>query len=99
MFVGSLNLDPRSLNLNTEIGVLIYCKEMAEFASKIFLAELPEHAWRLEMNTDEHSRPKLEWLDESDPEAIIHYHSEPEASRWSRVRTWLFGYLPLESLL
>lgn len=99
LFVGSLNLDPRSLNLNTEIGVLIHSKAMAEFASEIFLAELPEHAWRLKMSKEAGSRTGLEWLDESEPEAIQRYQHEPEASRWSRFRAWAFGYLPLESLL
>ncbi|WP_319782938.1 phospholipase D family protein [Oceanisphaera sp. IT1-181] len=99
LFVGSLNLDPRSLNLNTEIGVLIHSSAIAEFASKIFLAELPEHAWRLETNKQEGSRHQLQWSDKSNPETIMHYQTEPQASRWSRFRAWVFGHLPLESLL
>lgn len=99
LFVGSLNLDPRSLNLNTEIGVLIQSPAIAEFASKIFLAELPEHAWRLDINHGNNANDRLSWLDESNPAAVIHYHSEPEASRWRRFKVWAFGCLPLESLL
>ena len=99
LFVGSLNLDPRSLNLNTEIGVLIHSEAIAEFASKIFLAELPEHAWRLDIDNDSAANEQLTWRDESNPTDIIHYHSEPEASRWSRFKAWAFAHLPLESLL
>lgn len=97
LFVGSLNLDPRSLNLNTEIGVLIHCPALANFASHVYLDDLAEHAWRLEINKA--SRSQLDWLDESDPEAIVRYQNEPEASRWSRFRVWFFSYLPLEPLL
>lgn len=99
LFVGSLNLDPRSLNLNTEIGVLIHSTAIAEFASEIFLAELPEHAWQLKVNQHKESRHQLQWYDKSNPEAIIRYQAEPQASRWSRFRCWLFGHLSLESLL
>ncbi|WP_198341798.1 phospholipase D family protein [Oceanisphaera avium] len=97
LFIGSLNLDPRSLNLNTEIGVVINSERLAEYVSGVFLNELPEHAWRLHINKD--SRPLLNWLDESDPNAIIRYHHEPEASLWSRIRARLFGYLPIDAFL
>lgn len=97
LFVGSLNLDPRSLNLNTEIGVLIDSPELASFASHVYLDDLAEHAWRLQIN--QQNRSQLDWLDESNPDAIIRYPHEPEASRWSRFRVWVFGFLPLESLL
>lgn len=103
LFVGSMNLDPRSINLNTEIGVLIYSEELAEFASQVMLAELPDHAWRLdtkEKNGFLGRSKQLIWLDEStQPATIISHSSEPEAGRWSRFQAWLFGYLPLESML
>lgn len=103
LFVGSMNLDPRSINLNTEIGVLIYSEPLAELASQGFLAELPDHAWRLKIDTKEKwwgSSEQLIWLDESNqPATIISHSSEPEAGRWSRFQAWAFGYLPIESML
>ncbi|MBO1519573.1 phospholipase D family protein [Oceanisphaera pacifica] len=103
MFVGSMNLDPRSINLNTEIGVLIYSEELAEFASQALLAELPNHAWRLDTAEKDGfwgSTKQLVWLDEStQPASIISHGSEPEADRWSRFQAWIFGFLPLESML
>ena len=103
VFVGSMNLDPRSVNLNTEIGVLIYSEEMADFTSRVFLQELPYHAWRLDIDTSSHwwgESEDLVWLDEStSPATIVSKDSEPEASRWRRFQAWLFGYLPVESLL
>ena len=103
LFVGSMNLDPRSINLNTEIGVLIYSQPLAETASQGFIAELPEHAWRLDVVPKEGFWGKSEqlvWLDESSkPATIISHSSEPEAGRWSRFQAWLFGYLPIEAML
>lgn len=100
LFVGSMNLDPRSVNLNTEIGILIYDKTLAKFASNVFLAELPEHAWRIELATEHDSSEQLIWLDETqDPAVIVSRNHEPQASRWSRFQAWLFGYLPVESML
>src|SRR5699024_1166718 len=87
MFIGSMNLDPRSVNLNTEIGVLIYSKPLAEFASEAFLAELPEHAWRLDITKQPQSSEQLIWLDEAhDPAVVVSRNREPEASRWSRFQ-------------
>lgn len=100
MFIGSMNLDPRSINLNTEIGVLIYSKPLAEFASETFLAELPEHAWRLDIDRHLGSSEQLIWLDEAqDPAVVVSRNREPEAGRWSRFQAWAFGYLPIESML
>lgn len=103
MFVGSMNLDPRSINLNTEIGVLIYSEDLAYFASQTLLAELPDHAWRLDTTEKDGfwgSSQQLVWLDEStQPATVISHNSEPEAARWSRFQAWIFGYLPLESML
>lgn len=103
LFVGSMNLDPRSINLNTEIGVLIYSENLAQYTSQTFLEALPTHAWRLDIETAEHGWDQLEqliWLDVSTtPATIISRDSEPEASRWGRFQAWLYGFLPLESML
>ncbi|WP_188630422.1 phospholipase D family protein [Oceanisphaera marina] len=103
LFVGSMNLDPRSINLNTEIGVLIYSEKLADYASQTFLEELPAHAWRLDIETAERWWDKSEqliWLDVSTtPATIISRHSEPEAGTWVRFQAWLYGFLPLESML
>lgn len=103
LFVGSMNLDPRSVNLNTEIGVLIYSQPLAEFASQAFLAELPVHAWRLDIHSqiadDKHSK-QLVWLDElQQPANIVSLKSEPESTRWRRFQAWFYRFLSLESML
>ncbi|ART80542.1 phospholipase D family protein [Oceanisphaera avium] len=101
LFVGSMNLDPRSINLNTEIGVLIYSKTLASTASTTFLNDLPEHAWHLDVISTKAwwgKRERLIWRDESHQPATLISH-EPEASQWRRFQVWAFGYLPIEGML
>lgn len=103
MFIGSMNLDPRSINLNTEIGVVIFNPTMADFASNVLQQELPHHAWRLDIQKSKrwwgHSE-SLVWLDEStSPASLVSLDIEPEATRWRRFQAWLFRFLPLERLL
>ena len=48
--VGSYNLDPRSRNINTEIGVLIHDAVFAgQLADVIIRGMLPENSWRLKL--------------------------------------------------
>ena len=48
VFVGSMNLDPRSRKLNTEMGVIVDCPELAASLSKYFdSATAPENAFHV----------------------------------------------------
>jgi putative cardiolipin synthase len=47
IFIGTFNLDPRSANLNTEVGVLIESSELArQLTDNIERDLLPENSWR-----------------------------------------------------
>jgi len=46
LFVGTFNLDPRSANLNTEVGVLIKNKTLATKVEKSIILDMqPENSW------------------------------------------------------
>ena len=46
LFIGTFNLDPRSANLNTEVGVLIESEQLAgELTSSIERDIRPENSW------------------------------------------------------
>ena len=48
VFVGSMNLDPRSRLLNTEMGVIVDCPELAAALSRYFdSATAPENAFHV----------------------------------------------------
>jgi len=53
VFIGSQNLDPRSLYINTELGVIIKSKELTSDLKRSFnQLILPENAWRVEQSDD-----------------------------------------------
>lgn len=90
-FTGSINMDPRSGNLNTEMGILF---EQNEYVGKT-IEQLPiylaQNAYKLELNNDE-----IQWIDLASGK---NFSSEPEASLSQRLGAWLSGILPVEKLL
>jgi putative cardiolipin synthase len=45
-YIGTFNLDPRSVNLNTEVGVLIYNEQLAQQVEGYIIDDMrPENAW------------------------------------------------------
>lgn len=91
MFVGSFNLDPRSLYLNTEMGIAVDSPELAGQMAASILASLPDSAYRLRLSP----RGKLQWLLQATgvDEVIT---TEPQSSLWRRFRAKLMSLLPIE---
>lgn len=93
LFIGSYNLDPRSKNLNTEIGVMIDCPELAAYLPETVDRVLPGDAYRLELDGD-----RLVWVtQEGDRE--VRYDSEPSTTFGQRFQTKVLSWLPIEDLL
>nr|WP_328833141.1 phospholipase D family protein [Vibrio ulleungensis] len=91
MFVGSMNFDPRSLDLNTEMGVLIHNAEFTDEAVSEIRQYLPEIAYQLQLEDDE-----LVWKDHQNDQT---YTQEPNAGLLLRMGAWFAGILPIEHLL
>jgi len=47
LFVGSFNFDPRSVDLNTEMGVVIESPRLAGIAADLFADDVPQMAYRV----------------------------------------------------
>lgn len=94
VFIGSLNLDPRSIALNTEVGVLIESVELAEHvAASILTLTAPEWAYRISRDEAE----SLIWISEdAEGNEVIERH-DPDTSAWKRFTNGLAGLLPIES--
>lgn len=91
-FVGSLNFDPRSASLNTEMGVLFTAPALVAEMEALFAAETaPAVSHRLSL--DENGRPV--WT--GDHGRL--YHHDPGVPPYRRLLAWLMGLLPLESQL
>lgn len=94
--IGSLNLDPRSMILNTEIGVLI---SSVPFASEV-------HESLCVLGSDDYSYrvarhgggDGLVW-EENASGRLTQYRSEPLAGWWRRVAVFLLSWLPIEDQL
>lgn len=94
-FIGSLNFDPRSMSLNTEMGVLFNSPELASAMDDIFKQETSrEMSFELALNT----KRRLIWtgLVKGRPRL---YGNEPYASLSRRGIALVMGILPLESQL
>jgi cardiolipin synthase C len=94
-FVGSMNLDPRSANLNTELGVLVESEALAEQLREQFERNTsPELSYRVELD------PKrgLVWHDRVNGRDRV-VEDEPDASVGRRVGATLLRALPMESQL
>jgi putative cardiolipin synthase len=90
-FIGSLNLDPRSIDLNTENGLLIESAGLgAELADHLERLMSPENAWEV----SEDPRGRLIWSSRGARET-----RQPAPDPESRLLDFFFGLLPIEGLL
>lgn len=92
-FIGSMNVDPRSLRLNTENGLVFDNQSMAEELIQGVERDLPSDAWRLHLEGN-----SLRWTGLRAQETQT-FTSEPFAGLWLRLRTRLMGFLPIEGML
>lgn len=56
LFIGTFNFDPRSANLNTEVGVLIHNPRLAQQVEEAIRRDMrPENSWDAANNPDSHA--------------------------------------------
>lgn len=87
VLVGSMNIDPRSMELNTELGVLIQSRELASWVRGCLERELAaRNAWSVWLHEDGELRWSTLDLDLSE---------EPQMSAGEHAREWFLRLLPL----
>jgi putative cardiolipin synthase len=96
VFIGSLNLDPRSIVQNTEIGVIFDSKEIAEFMADGFDRRIGQIAFRLELQRDGQGREQIVWHGLVDGK-LQTFHVDPYTSFWKRFGVGFIGIFPIES--
>ena len=94
LFIGSFNWDPRSVNINTEMGVYINAPELTATVLREFERLLPLKAYRLRLNQND----EIEWSGREDGQEVV-YHRDPKASFWRRFSAGFYSLFPLESQL
>jgi putative cardiolipin synthase len=90
LFVGSFNFDPRSANINTEMGVFIDSPEMAAAFMKGAKKHVPAQSWQVMLS----DRGAVRWRGiDGDEETLL--DREPQAGFWQRVAGRLAQLLPI----
>jgi putative cardiolipin synthase len=90
-FVSTLNWDPRSIYLNTELGLIIESPSLAEtVASDIESALHPEYSWRVKLD----AKGRLKWIA---GDKVI--QRDPARTFGQRFQSGFFGLFNLDDQL
>ena len=94
VFVGSFHFDPRSADLNTELGFIIDSPVLARGIANAFDNRVATIAYevRLSENGD------LYWLEYRE-DGWVRHDTEPGTPIYRRAGVWFFSLLPIEWLL
>ena len=96
VFIGSMNLDPRSASANTELGMFVESPELAKELLRVINISKLESAYRVRLAPPK--GPGLQWLTlDDDKETILMV--EPESHFWNRVHNMFLGWFVPEQLL
>ena len=91
VFIGSANLDPRSLRINTEMGFLVVSESFnREVRSAVEVDFSGANAWQLELQPD----GLVHWV--ADGQRLT---AQPDASYMQRLEDWFFSLMPIEEEL
>ncbi len=88
VFLGSANFDPRSLRINTELGLAIKSSELNRQVKQAIQPDfLLRNAWHLKISGSGH----VQWI--SDDQTL---DKQPAQSFMQRIEDWFFAHLPIE---
>lgn len=94
VFIGSFNFDPRSANLNTEIGVILNSPPLAEAIHHTMDDHLNKYAYHLVLNAEN----KIQWIKKNGPTEKI-YYTEPRMKWWQKTGLKIVSWLPIEGFM
>ena len=94
VFIGSFNFDPRSANLNTEIGVILNSPPLAKTMHNAMDDQLKKFAYKLVLD----SQDRINWK-RSTPDGTVTLKQEPQMMWWQKVALKLISWLPLEGYM
>jgi putative cardiolipin synthase len=91
VYVGTLNLDPRSASLNTEIGILVDSSALSNDIRNAFLKDLSEgQFWRVKYN----DKGRLTWTCNKNSTT-----RQPARNLWQRLANFIYSRLPIQQQL
>lgn len=98
VFIGSLNLDPRSVVENTEVGVVIDTPEIAKSMVDWFDQNVQRVAFQVTLEDDGDGGEQLRWSGYDEGERLV-FDVEPHTHIWQRIGVNLMRLLPIDSQL
>ena len=94
LFIGSFNFDPRSANINTELGVIIRSPALADQSAQLLTAALAEQTYEIFLN----EKGKLRWRGIENGQEII-LDKEPQTTWSQRFAAGFMRILPIRGQL
>ena len=94
VFIGSYNVDPRSANINTEMGVIINDDELAQQLHEALSDDLLGQAYEVKLLDN----GQLQWHTLENGENII-YDAEPRVDFTDHIWLKIMSWLPIDWLL
>ncbi len=92
LYIGTFNLDPRSIFINTELGLLIECPPLAREVTVLARAMMRSgHCWQPALDEGE-----LTWQRRFNGAEQTN-STEPQASIWRRLAARVLGLLPVQN--
>jgi putative cardiolipin synthase len=94
VFIGSMNLDPRSASKNTELGIIIDSPQLAKEVLRVIHISKLQSAYRLRLGAS----GGVEWLTMDDDKEVV-LVAEPDTTFLLRLQNWLFApFVPEQDL-
>ena len=91
VYIGSLNMDPRSIHLNTEMGLMITSPALAGEVADLVERDLsPQNAWRVSMDEE----GQLAWESAAGKKRL-----QPARHFGQRIADFFYGLLPIKDQL
>lgn len=100
VFIGSMNLDQRSKNLNTEMGIIVQCPALAAAVTQFFdKATQPKNAYAVTLiGHDNLHSGSMQWT-ASDGDKTETFHHDPDVTLKRRLEVLVLKFLPIEGML
>ena len=95
IFIGSFNFDPRSVFLNTEMGVVIDSPGLAKEVADAFVEQFPSASYQPVLTQE----GAIVWDEIEANGTTVRHETEPRTTSLSRLALWVFGLFPIEWLL
>jgi len=94
LFIGSFNWNQRSLNLDTELGVIIHSPELAISLAELVTSLLAERTFEVSLN----EKGQLRWKGLENGQEVI-LTKEPQTGYWRRFNAGFLRMMPIKSQL